>query len=57
MSVANVRIQHKRGNTTVSSAYTGPIGEITVDTTTYQLRVHDGATAGGYTIPTMVDKI
>ena len=51
MSVANVRIQHKRGNTTVSSTYTGPIGEITVDTTTYQLRVHDGATAGGYVIP------
>jgi hypothetical protein len=47
MTVANVQILLKRGNTTASSTYTGPLGEITLDTTLYQLRLHDGTTAGG----------
>ena len=38
----------KRGNTTVSSAYVGPIGEITMDTTLKTIRVHDGVTQGGH---------
>lgn len=40
-------VQWKRGNVTVNDAYTGANGEITVDTTNWNLRVHDGSTAGG----------
>jgi hypothetical protein len=47
MTVANVQILLKRGNTTASSTYTGPLGEVTLDTTLYQLRLHDGSTPGG----------
>ena len=43
-------VQWKRGNVAVNNAYTGANGEITVDTTNWNLRVHDGVTAGGYTI-------
>jgi hypothetical protein len=43
-------VQWKRGNVTVNDTYTGANGEITVDTTNWNLRVHDGSTAGGYTI-------
>ena len=37
----------RRGNTAVSSAYTGPVGEITIDTDLETIRVHDGVTPGG----------
>ena len=47
MTVANIQILLKRGNSTISSTYTGPLGELTMDTTLYQLRLHDGATPGG----------
>ena len=43
-------VQWKRGNVTVNDTYTGANGEITVDTTNWNLRVHDGVTAGGYVI-------
>jgi len=38
----------KRGNTAVSVTYTGPLGEVTVDTDLDTLRVHDGVTPGGH---------
>jgi hypothetical protein len=38
----------KRGNTAVSSAYTGPVGEVTIDTDFNTIRVHDGVTPGGH---------
>ena len=41
----------KRGNTDISSTYTGPAGEITYDTTLNAVRVHDGITAGGNLMP------
>jgi hypothetical protein len=45
---ANVgHILLKRGNTVQSSAYTGPVGEVTYDTDLRTLRVHDGSTVGG----------
>lgn len=48
---ANVgHILLKRGNTTQSAAYTGPVGEVTYDTGLKTLRVHDGSTAGGNVI-------
>ena len=41
------RVQLRRGSTAENDAFTGAIGEITVDTQTNTVRVHDGATAGG----------
>ena len=37
----------KRGTTAQSLTYTGPIGEITLDTDLDTLRIHDGVTPGG----------
>ena len=48
-------VQWKRGNVTVNDTYTGANGEITIDTTNWNLRVHDGVTAGGYTIDSSND--
>jgi hypothetical protein len=51
MTVANINVREvllKRGNTAVSSTYTGPVGELTVDTTLKTVRVHDGVTQGGW---------
>jgi len=47
----------KRGNTAVSTTYTGPVGEITLDTDLLQIRVHDGTTQGGWVIPSGQDFI
>jgi len=44
MAVRQVRL--RRGTTAENDAFTGAIGEITVDTTTSSIRVHDG-NAGG----------
>jgi hypothetical protein len=41
------RVQRVRHDTAGADAFTGLLGEITVNTDTYGLRVHDGATAGG----------
>lgn len=43
-------IQLKRGTTAQNTAYTGAVGEITFDTQTKKIRVHDGSTAGGHEI-------
>ena len=45
-------IQLLRGTTAQNDAFTGANGEVTVDTETHELRVHDGSTAGGFIIPT-----
>jgi hypothetical protein len=37
----------KRGNTAQSEAYTGLLGEVTIDTDLNCLRIHDGETPGG----------
>ena len=37
----------RRGTAVQHASFTGVIGEVTVDTTNYVLRVHDGATVGG----------
>lgn len=42
------RVQLRRGTTAQTNAFTGAIGEVTVDTTKNVLVVHDGATAGGF---------
>ena len=41
------QIQIRRGNAAENDAFTGAIGEVTMDTTNNTLRVHDGTTAGG----------
>ncbi|MBR3510484.1 MAG: hypothetical protein IKN73_00270 [Alphaproteobacteria bacterium] len=41
------QIQLRRGSAAENDAFTGAVGEITMDTTNNTLRVHDGTTAGG----------
>ena len=41
------QVQFRRGTTSDHSAFTGAVGEITVDTTLKTIRVHDGSTVGG----------
>ena len=50
-------IQLYRGTTAQNDAYTGADGEITVDITTKQLRLHDGSTQGGFPIPNVNDTL
>ena len=47
MTIETTHILLKRGNTVQSSTYTGPLGEVTIDTDLRSLRVHDGVTPGG----------
>jgi|13_taG_2_1085334.scaffolds.fasta_scaffold00002_309 hypothetical protein len=45
------RVQLRRGTTndhTNGGGFTGAVGEITIDTTTKSIRVHDGGQAGGF---------
>ncbi len=44
------QLQLRRGTTAENNAFTGAVGEVTVDTTLNELRVHDGSTAGGHTV-------
>ena len=44
------QIQIRRGSAAENDAFTGAIGEITMDTTNKTLRVHDGTTTGGTTL-------
>ena len=48
-------LQLLRGTTAQNNSFTGHSGELTVDTTTNELRLHDGSTAGGFTIPKKSD--
>jgi len=43
----STQVQYRRGTGSQNNAFTGALGEITVDTTNWTLRVHDGVTAGG----------
>jgi hypothetical protein len=45
-----IQVQYRRGTTSENNAFTGALAEITVDTTTNTLRVHDGVTAGGFPV-------
>jgi hypothetical protein len=46
----SVQVQRYRGNTADNEGLTGPIGLLTVDTEGRNLRLHDGATAGGFIV-------
>ena len=41
------QLQFRRGTTSQNNGYTGLVGEITLDTDTNNIRIHDGSTAGG----------
>lgn len=41
------QIQFRRGTSTQNNGFTGAVGEVTVNTSNYALRVHDGSTQGG----------
>lgn len=43
----STQVQYRRGSATQNNAFTGALAEITVDTTNWTLRVHDGSTPGG----------
>lgn len=45
-----IQVQIRRGTSAQNDAFTGALGEITVDTTNKVVRVHDGSTAGGFTL-------
>lgn len=46
------QLQIRRGTTTENNVFTGAAGELTMDTDTNGLRIHDGTTVGGVKIPT-----
>lgn len=52
MVLVATEVLWRRGTTEENDAFTGGEGEITVDTTSHEMRVHDGSTVGGHTIPT-----
>ena len=41
------QVQYRRGSAAQNDAFTGALGEITVDTTNSTLRIHNGVTVGG----------
>jgi hypothetical protein len=47
------QIQYRRGTGVQNDAFTGALGEVTVDTTNKTLRVHDGVAVGGSNIATV----
>jgi hypothetical protein len=51
--LAHTQVQLARGTSAQTLAYTGPAGEVTVDTDDWSLRVHDGVTPGGHPLRTI----
>lgn len=45
-----VQVQLRRGTTAQNNAFTGAVGEVSVDTDADSLRIHDGSTAGGFEV-------
>lgn len=48
------QLELRRGTTQANNLFTGATGEVTMDTDTKQLRVHDGVKTGGYALDTLV---
>jgi hypothetical protein len=46
------QVQLRRGTSTQNDSFTGAQGELTFDTTNKRVRIHDGATAGGFELKT-----
>ena len=49
----STQIQYRRGTGIQNDAFTGALGEVTVDTSNKTLRVHDGVAVGGSNIATV----
>jgi hypothetical protein len=45
-----IQLQLRKGTASENDAFTGVVGEITADTTSKTIRVHDGINAGGFTL-------
>ena len=50
------RIQLRRGTTAEANAFTGAVGEVTVDTDKGTVVVHDGTTVGGHPVATRANE-
>lgn len=50
------QLQFRRGTTSQNNSFTGAAGEISVDTDTNGLRVHDGSTAGGHQVGAVISQ-
>ena len=48
-------LQHRRGTESQNNSFTGVAGELTVDTTNKELRLHDGVTLGGKIVSRIPD--
>lgn len=46
-------LQFRRGTTAQNDNYTGSVGELTIDVDVDTLRIHDGSTPGGHTMPSL----
>lgn len=51
----STQVKRRRGTTAENAAFTGGAGEIIVTTDGKRAAVHDGATAGGFTLPNVLD--
>jgi hypothetical protein len=49
----STQVQYRRGTQAQNDAFTGALGEMTIDTTNGTMRVHNGVTAGGSNIATV----
>lgn len=47
-----IQLQIRRGTTAENDLFTGAVGELTMDTDTKGMRLHDGSTQGGVEVPT-----
>lgn len=47
-----IQLQIRRGTTAENDLFTGAVGELTMDTDTKGIRLHDGSTQGGVQVPT-----
>ena len=43
----STQLQLRRGTTAQNNSFTGAVGELSIDTATENIRIHDGSTAGG----------
>lgn len=50
-----VQVKRRRGNTAAHAAFTGAAGELTVNTDTWRVHSHDGATVGGHPLALVAD--
>ena len=49
------QVQLRRGTKPANAVFVGASGEVTMDTDSKDLRLHDGATVGGFRVPTLVE--